>query len=62
MKLYDEGKLRLDDEIHDLLPWYDLKQQFEDSWPITIRTLLTHSSGLPRESNHHQYRIKLDVN
>jgi len=52
MKLYDEGKLRLDDEIHNLLPWYDLKQQFEDSWPITIRTLLTHSSGLPRESNH----------
>lgn len=52
MKLYDEGKLRLDDKIQDLLPWYDLPQQFEDSWPITIRTLLTHSSGLPRESNH----------
>lgn len=52
MKLYDEGKLRLDDEISDLLPWYDLKQIYEDSWPITIRTLLTHSSGLPRESNH----------
>jgi CubicO group peptidase (beta-lactamase class C family) len=52
MKLYDKGKLRLDDEIDDLLPWYDLKQKYEDSWPITIRTLLTHSSGLPRESNH----------
>ena len=52
MKLYDEGRLRLDDEIQDLLPWYDLPQQFEDSWPVTIRTLLTHSSGLPRESNH----------
>jgi len=52
MKLYDEGKLRLDDEISDLLPWYNLKQQYKDSWPITIRTLLTHSSGLPRESNH----------
>ena len=52
MKLYDQGKLRLDDQIKDLLPWYDLPQQFEDSWPITIRTLLTHSSGLPRESNH----------
>lgn len=52
MKLYDEGKLRLDDEIDDLLPWYKLKQQFPDSWPITIRALLTHSSGLPRESNH----------
>ncbi|MCK4993381.1 MAG: beta-lactamase family protein, partial [Bacteroidales bacterium] len=45
-------KLRLDDEVDDLLPGYDLKQQYEDSWPITIRSLLTHSSGLPRESNH----------
>jgi len=52
MKLYDEGKLRLDDDIHDLLPWFDLKQQYTDSWPISIRTLLTHSSGLPRESDH----------
>ena len=51
MKLYDEGKLRLDDRIEDLLPWYDLEQQFEDSAPITIRSILTHSSGLPRESN-----------
>ena len=52
MKLYDEGRLRLDDRIQDLLPWYDLKQQYKDSWPVTVRTLLTHSSGLPRESNH----------
>lgn len=51
MKLYDEGKLRLDDRIEDVLPWYDLKQQYTDSGPITIRSLLTHSSGLPREAN-----------
>ncbi len=51
MKLYDEGKLRLDDKVGDLLPWYDLDQKFADSWPITVRTLLTHSSGLPREAN-----------
>ncbi|MCK4746034.1 MAG: beta-lactamase family protein, partial [Bacteroidales bacterium] len=51
MKLYDEGKLRLDDKVDDLLPWYDLEQQFGDSWPVTVRTLLTHSSGLPREAN-----------
>jgi len=50
MKLYDEGKLRLDDRVGDLLPHYDLKQQFEASGPITVRSLLTHSSGLPRES------------
>lgn len=52
MKLYDEGNLRLDDEIGDLLPWYDLNQKYKDSWPITIRALLSHSSGLPRETNH----------
>ena len=50
MKLYDEGKLRLDDNIEDVLPWYDLEQQYQDSGPITIRSLLTHSSGLPREN------------
>ncbi|MEJ2584125.1 MAG: serine hydrolase, partial [Robiginitalea sp.] len=50
MKLYDEGKLRLDDKIGDLLPHYNLKQQFPDSGPVTIRSLLTHSSGLPREA------------
>ena len=52
MKLYDEGKLRLDDKIVDLLPWYNLEQQYNVSGPITVRTLLTHSSGLPRESAH----------
>ena len=51
MKLYDEGKLRLDDEVSDLLPWYNLPQKYPDSGPITIRSLLTHSSGLPRESD-----------
>lgn len=51
MKLYDEGKLRLDDKVNDLLPWYNLDQKYPDSGPITVRTLLTHSSGLPREAN-----------
>lgn len=51
MKLYDEEKLRLDDKVADLLPWFDLKQQYKDSGPITVRSLLTHSSGLPREAN-----------
>lgn len=52
MKLYDEGKLRLDDEIGDLLPWYDLKQQYPDSGPITVRSIMTHSAGLPREAKY----------
>lgn len=52
MKLYDEGKLRLDDLVSDHLPAYNLQQQYPESAPITIRSLMTHSSGLPRESAH----------
>ena len=52
MKLYDEGKLRLDDPVSSLLPSYNLKQQFADSGPVTVRSLLTHSSGLPREAGY----------
>jgi len=51
MKLYEEGKLRLDDHIDELLPTYTLRQQYKASGPITLRTLLTHSSGLPREAS-----------
>lgn len=52
MQLYDAGKLRLDDNIETILSGYNLKQQYKDSGPITIRSLLTHSSGLPRESDY----------
>ena len=52
MQLYDAGKLRLDDNIETILPHYNLKQQYKESGPITIRSLLTHSSGLPRESDY----------
>ena len=51
MQLYDAGKLRLDDNIETILPNYNLKQHYKESGPITIRSLLTHSSGLPRESD-----------
>jgi CubicO group peptidase (beta-lactamase class C family) len=52
MQLRDAGKLRLDDEVSEHLPWFNLKQQYPDSGPITIRSILTHSSGLPRESDY----------
>lgn len=52
MQLRDAGRLRLDDLVSDHLPWFDIKQQYPDSGPITIRSLLTHSSGLPRESDY----------
>ncbi len=52
MQLRDAGKLRLDDLVADHLPWFNLQQQYPDTGPITIRSLLTHSSGLPRESDY----------
>ena len=52
MQLRDAGKLRLDDEVSEYLPWFNIKQQYPESGPITIRSLLTHSSGLPRESDY----------
>lgn len=51
MQLYEQGKLRLDDSLSTFLPERKIHQQFKDSGPITIRSLLTHSSGLPRESD-----------
>lgn len=52
MQLYEQGKLRLDDPVADHLDWFNLKDVHPDDQPTTIRGLLTHSSGLPRESDH----------
>ncbi len=52
MQLYEDGKLRLDDSVSTILPGFNIHQQFPESGPITIRSLLTHSSGLPRESDY----------
>jgi CubicO group peptidase (beta-lactamase class C family) len=49
LQLRDQGKLKLDDPVAKYLSWFKLKNQSADS-PITIRQLLTHTAGLPRES------------
>lgn len=50
MKLVDEGKLSLDDKLSDILPQFTIQGlSIED---ITVRTLLTHTSGLPRDTKH----------
>jgi len=50
MQLRDAGKLNLDDPIEKHLPWFDIQQTFTDVPPATVRGLLMHTSGLPRES------------
>lgn len=50
MQQRDAGRLQLDDPVSEHLDWFDIGHTYPDSGPITIRSLLTHSSGLPRES------------
>lgn len=50
MQLRDAGKLHLDDPITTHLPWYNIQVTDTDAPPITIRHLLTHTSGSPREA------------
>ncbi len=50
MQLRDQGKLRLDDPVSKYLPWFAIRNKFSDAPPITILHLITHTSGLPRES------------
>lgn len=50
MQLRDAGKLSLDDPVVKHLPWFKIKSAFADAPVITIRHLLTHTSGLPREA------------
>jgi CubicO group peptidase (beta-lactamase class C family) len=49
MQLRDAGKLRLDDPVSERLPWFSIKRTYDGGPPITIRHLVTHTSGLPRE-------------
>jgi CubicO group peptidase (beta-lactamase class C family) len=60
MQLRDAGKLSLEDEVSKHLSWFTIKQKYEDSGPITIRSLLTHSAGLPRQSNFPYWREPFD--
>lgn len=54
LKLAEEGKLSLDDKLNKYFP------EFSDSYlqDITIRNILTHSSGLPdlRPRNHEEWQ------
>ncbi|MEE9125451.1 MAG: serine hydrolase [candidate division NC10 bacterium] len=51
MQQRDAGKLRLDDSVRQHLPWFTLKRT-EGEGEVTIEGLLTHASGLPRESDY----------
>lgn len=49
MQLAEEGMLDLDGHVGTLLPDLDLKKPHPGSPPISVRHLITHSSGLTRD-------------
>src|SRR5262249_45222283 len=50
LQLRDAGRLGLEDRVADILPWFKPTPAEEEEQPITIRNLITHTSGLPREA------------
>ncbi len=48
MKLVDEGKLHLDESINSILP-YKIINPFYPDKEITVRHLVTHTSGISQE-------------
>ena len=51
MQLRDQGKLRLDDPVSKHLSWFEINNLYSNKGEATVQSLLTHSSGLPRESD-----------
>jgi CubicO group peptidase (beta-lactamase class C family) len=51
LRLQEQGRLTLDDEIHTFLPGYPSHGR-----PITIRQILTHTSGIPELTAQPSYR------
>ncbi len=47
LQLQEQGKLDLEDDVTDHLPWFEVKDRSGRSPSITIRQLLQHSAGLP---------------
>jgi len=47
MQLAEQGKIDIDKPLQTYLPEFSIKTRFFDAGPITLRTIMTHHSGLP---------------
>jgi len=57
LKLFEDGKLQLDDDVNDYLPFPVRNPKYPDV-PITFRMLLTHSSSI---GDYQELQYKLYV-
>lgn len=47
MQLAERGRLDIDRPLQEILPEFSVRSRFPDAPPVTVRSLLTHHSGLP---------------
>ena len=59
VRLVDDGLISIDDPISMLLPGWRPLLRAEVSSPVTVRHLLAHRSGFPRNSNFHESGVPL---
>jgi CubicO group peptidase (beta-lactamase class C family) len=52
MQQREAGRVRLDAPVAEYLDWFNIEDVHADDEPITVRGILTHSAGLPRESDY----------
>ena len=52
LRLIEDGLVELDTPITEYIPDFSIQSLFPDSEPITLRSILTHRSGLPRNGCH----------
>ncbi len=50
MQLRDAGAVSLDAPLSTYLPWFSIQGETGSDVPVTLRGILTHTSGLPREA------------
>ena len=60
VRLADDGIVSLDSPVSMVLPEWQPLMRREESPPVTVRHLLTHRGGLPRNSNLRESEVPLD--
>jgi CubicO group peptidase (beta-lactamase class C family) len=49
LQLAEQGKLDIDKPLQTYLPEFSIRNRFPDAGPITLRSIMTHHSGLPSD-------------
>lgn len=49
LQLVEQGKFGLDNQLKEYVSDFSLRTRFEDTTPITLRSIMTHHSGIPSD-------------